>query len=53
MLFGISSAPEKYLHRMNEALNELEGIAMYAGDILVFEWGDNFQSAEKYHNDKI
>ena len=46
MPFGISSAPEEYQRRMNQALEGLEGIAIVADDILVFGEGKTDAEAE-------
>ena len=48
--FGISSAPEEYQRRMNEAL---EGIAICADDIIIYGCGDSDEAAEKDHDTKL
>lgn len=48
MPFGISSAPEEYQRRMNEALQNLKGVAVIADDILVY--GDGLSDEEALIN---
>ena len=51
--FGISSAPEEYQRRMNNALEGMEGIAICADDVIVYGCGEDQESAEKDHDKKM
>ena len=51
--FGISSAPEEYQRRMQEALEGLEGIAICADDIIIYGCGNNYEQAEHDHDKKL
>ena len=48
--FGITSAPEEFQNRLNQALEGLEGCLTIADDILIYGEGDNLEDAEKNHD---
>jgi len=50
MLFGISSAPEKFQMRMHTALQVLPGVEVITDDILVFGCGDNAEECQRDHD---
>ena len=50
MPFGISSAPEEFQRRLDEALEGLHGVKTIADDILVYGEGDALGEAEKDHD---
>jgi hypothetical protein len=50
MPFGISSAPEEYQRRQHEIVEDLDGVANIADDILVFGCGDTVEEAIEDHN---
>ena len=47
MLFGISSAPEVFQHRMHEVIEGLEGVKVMADDFVVVEFGETSEAAIK------
>ena len=47
---GVSSAPEEFQRRMQEALDGLEGIANIADDVLCYGLGETPEEAEAEHN---
>ena len=47
---GISSAPEVYQHRQNEALAGLDGVEAIAHDILCFGSGETIEEDLKDHD---
>lgn len=51
--FGISSAPEEYQRRMNQALEGLDGIAICADDVIIFGCGEDDEAAERDHDLKL
>lgn len=53
MPFGISSAPEEYQRRMCQELEDLDGIAIVADDILVYGEGDTQEQALQNHDVKL
>ena len=53
MPFGISSAPEEYQRRMNEALQNLNGVVVIADDILVYGEGSNDKEALINHDTNL
>ena len=53
MPFGISSAPEEYSRRMTEILEGIDGIAVCADDIIIFGCGEDYETAEKDHDNKL
>ena len=48
--YGVSSAPEEFQRRIQEALDGLNGIANIADDILCFGLGDTWDEAEAEHD---
>ena len=48
--YGISSAPEEFQMRMQEALDGLSGIGNIADDVLVYGLGDTPEEAEADHD---
>ena len=48
--YGVSSAPEEFQMRMQEALDGLNGVGNIADDILVFGLGDSPAEAEADHD---
>ena len=48
--YGVSSAPEEFQMRMQEALDGLAGIGNIADDILVYGLGDSQAEAEAEHD---
>lgn len=50
MPFGISSAPEEFQRRMHETLEGLNGVQVFADDILVYGKGCDDATAEKDHD---
>ena len=50
LLYGVSSAPEEFQRRIQEALDGLNGIANIADDILCFGLGDTWDEAEAEHD---
>ena len=53
MPFGISSAPEEYQRRMNEALQNLKGVAVIADDILIYGDGSTDEEALINHDKNL
>ncbi len=53
MPFGISSAPEEWQRRLNEALIGLPGVICIADDILVYGAGDTEEEVMKDHNKNL
>ena len=51
--FGISSAPEEYQRRMNQELEGLDGIAIFADDVIIFGCGQDDVAAEQDHDIKL
>ena len=50
---GISSAPEEYQRRQNEALAGLNGVEVIADDILCYGSGENIEDALKDHDSNL
>ena len=50
---GISSAPEEYQHRHNEALAGLNGVEIIADDILCYGSGETMEDALKDHDSNL
>ena len=48
--FGVNSAPEEFQTCLMTALEDIDGIAMIADDILIYGVGDTFTEAEKDHD---
>ena len=53
MPFGLICVSEEYQQRIHEALDDLEGIHVYVGDILVCGNGDMMEEATQDHDRKI
>ncbi|XP_064597501.1 uncharacterized protein K02A2.6-like [Liolophura sinensis] len=53
MPFGISTAPEEFQRRINEALEGLDGVKVVHDDVLVFGVGDTDQEADEDHDRKV
>ena len=53
MPFGISSAPEVWLRKMNEAIEGLHGVEVIADDFLVCGSGDTVDEAVKDHDQNL
>ncbi|KAG1933981.1 retrotransposable element [Pimephales promelas] len=53
MPMGISPAPEVFQPRLTQALEGLPGIRIIADDILICGEGDNDETAEKDHDEKL
>jgi len=53
MPFGISSAPEEYQRRISQELENLDGIAIVADDILIYGEGDTYEQALIDHDKKL
>ena len=50
---GVSSAPEEYQHRQNEALAGLNGVEVIADDILCYGSGENIADSLKDHDSNL
>ena len=50
---GISSAPEVWQHKMNEAVEGLRGVEVIADDFLVCGFGDIVAEAVKDHDQNL
>ena len=50
---AISSAPEEYQHRQNEALAGLNGLEVIADDILCYGSGETIEDALKDHDSNL
>ena len=50
---GISSAPEEYQRRQNEALVGLDGVEGIAGDILCYGSGETMEKALANHDQNL
>ena len=48
--FGIAPAPEIFQMKLQEVIQDLEGVECIADDILIFGTGDNLQEALESHN---
>ena len=53
MPFGISSAPEEFQQRLQDAIHGLEGVAVVADDILVYGTGKTDAIARQDHDQKL
>ena len=53
MPFGISSAPEEFQRRLDDALEGLRGVKTIADDILVYGEGETHQEAERDHDENL
>ena len=53
MPFGISSAPEYFQHRLDQAIEGLPGVRTVADDILIAGEGDTVREAVKDHDKKL
>jgi len=51
--FGISSAPEEFQRRQNEALEGLHGADVIVDDILVYGCGETMDDAMKDHDQQL
>ena len=51
--YGVSPAPEEFQHRMQEALDGLEGIANIADDVLCYGLGETPEEAEAEHDRQL
>lgn len=53
MPFGLSCASEEFQRRMHEQLQDLPGIKIIVDDILIYGSGDNFEEAQKDHDNNM
>ena len=51
--FGLSSAPEEFQRRLQNALHGIEGVAVVADDILVFGVGTTMEDAIQNHDEAL
>ena len=51
--YGLSSSPEEYARRQDNALEGLKGVKTIADDMLVFGVGETTDEAVKDHNDNL
>ena len=51
--YGVSSGPEEYQARQQEALAGLKGICNIADDVLIYGCGETQEEAEKDHNENL
>ena len=51
--YGVSSRPEEYQARQQEALAGLKGICNIADDVLISGFGETQEQAEKDHDEKL
>ena len=51
--FGICSASEEYQRRMEDALENLDGIVICADDVLIYGSGETDRAAEEDHDRKL
>ena len=50
MLFGISSAPEVFQHRMHEIIEGMQGVEVVADDFVVVGFGNTLKEATLDHD---
>ena len=53
LLYGVSSGPEEYQGRKQEALDGLKGVCNIADDVLIYGCGEIHEQAEKDHDENL
>ena len=51
--FGLSSAPEEFQRRMNEAILGLKGVTSIADDVLIYGCGETVEEAQRDHDENL